>query len=115
HWLWLGLEAVAGWPAALAWLPEPGLPGLALALAGAFWLLLPRGVPGKPLAALLLLPLLWPATDRPGPGETDLVLLDVGQGLSLAVLTRRHVLLYDAGPAPPRGLDFGEAAVLPAL
>ena len=115
QWLWQGLEWVARWPAALAWLPEPGLASLLLALAGAFWLLLPRGVPGKALAALLFLPLLWPATDRPGPGEADLLLVDVGQGLSLAVLTQRHVLLYDAGPAPPRGLDFGEAAVLPAL
>ncbi|GAB2655876.1 DNA internalization-related competence protein ComEC/Rec2 [Arenimonas aestuarii] len=115
HWLWLGLEWVAGWPAALAWLPEPAPASLVLALAGAFWLLLPRGVPGKPLAALLFLPLLWPAMDRPGPGEADLLMVDVGQGLSLVVLTQRHVLLYDAGPAPPRGMDFGEAAVLPAL
>ncbi|GGA74413.1 DNA internalization-related competence protein ComEC/Rec2 [Arenimonas soli] len=113
--LWQGLEWVARWPAALAWLPEPGLASLLLALAGAFWLLLPRGVPGKPLASLLFLPLLWPATDRPGPSEADLLLVDVGQGLALVVLTQRHVLLYDAGPAPPRGLDFGEAAVLPAL
>ncbi|WP_374602432.1 DNA internalization-related competence protein ComEC/Rec2 [Arenimonas sp.] len=114
-WLWQGLAWVARWPAALAWLPEPDTASLALALAGVFWLLLPRGLPGKPLAALLLLPLLWPAQDRPGPGEADLMMVDVGQGLALVVMTQRHVLLYDTGPAPPRGLDFGEAAVLPAL
>lgn len=113
--LWQGLEWVAGWPAALAWLPEPTLASVSLALAGSFWLLLPRGVPGKSLATLLLLPLLWPAQDRPGPGEFDLLLVDVGQGLALVVTTHRHVLLYDAGPAPPRGMDFGESAVLPAL
>lgn len=113
--LWRLLEWVARWPAALAWLPEPGLASLALALAGAFWLLLPRGIPGKGLAALMFLPLLWPARDLPQDGEVDLLLVDVGQGLSLIVQTRRHLLLYDAGPAPPRGLDFGEAAVLPAL
>ncbi len=113
--LWGLLEGVAAWPPALVWLPEPSVLAVALALAGAFWLLLPRGTPGKPLAALLWLPLLWPALHRPAHGEADLVLLDVGQGLSLLVRTRQHDLLYDAGPAVPRGLDLGEAVVLPAL
>ena len=115
QWLWLALERIAAWPAAVAWLPEPGLAAVLLALVGAFWLLLPRGAPGKPLAVLLWLPLLWPAIDRPAHGEVELVLLDVGQGLSLLVRTQRHALLYDAGPAVPRGLDLGEAVVLPAL
>lgn len=113
--LWQALEWVAGWPPALAWLPEPGLAATVAALLGAFWLLLPRALPGKPLAALLLLPLLWPALDRPAHGEVDLHLFDVGQGLSLLVRTREHALLYDAGPAPPRGMDLGEAVVVPAL
>ncbi len=115
QWLWLVLEKVAAWPPALVWLPEPSLVTVVLALAGAFWLMLPRGAPGKPLAALLMLPLLWPGIDRPPRGSVDLVLLDVGQGLSLLVRTEHHDLLYDAGPAMPRGLDLGEAVVLPAL
>jgi competence protein ComEC len=87
----------------------------ALALLGAFWLLLPRGVPGKALAAVLLLPLLWPARELPAEGDAELWLLDVGQGLSLLVRTQSHTLLYDAGPAYAGGLDMGEAAVLPSL
>ena len=39
----------------------------------AFWLLLPRGVPGKALALLLWLPLLWPQRDLPREGEAELV------------------------------------------
>ena len=113
--LWQVLEKIAAWPAALVWLPEPSLPAVALALAGAFWLLLPRGTPGKPLAALLWLPLLLPGVHRPPHGQVDLRLMDVGQGLALLVRTRQHNLLYDAGPAMPRGLDLGEAVVLPAL
>ena len=113
--LWLGLERIAAWPPALVWLPEPRLPALALALVGAFWLLLPRGAPGKGLATLLMLALLWPDSHRPAQGEVDLVLLDVGQGLSMLVRTQHHDLLYDAGPAVPRGLDLGDAVVLPAL
>ncbi len=113
--LWSGMEQVTAWPSALVWLPEPGLPAIVLALLGAFWLLLPRGVPGKALAAMLFLPLLWPRLDRPAHGEVDLWLLDVGQGLSLLVRTREHTLLYDAGPAMARGLDLGETVVVPAL
>jgi competence protein ComEC len=115
QWLWIGLERVVAWPSSLLWLPEPSLVVIILAMVGAFWTLLPRGVPGKSLAALLLLPMLWPAIDRPRHGEADLLLLDVGQGLAMVVRTRQHTLLYDAGPAMPRGLDLGEAVVLPAL
>ena len=113
--LWLLLEPLAALRGALVYLPDTAPLDFALALAGAFWLLLPRGVPGKALAAVLLVPLLWPADTRPAPGDAELVLLDVGQGLSLLVRTREHTLLYDAGPAFPGGLDMGEAAVVPAL
>lgn len=114
-WLWSALEGIAAWPWALAWLPEPTPAAIALAMLGSFWLLLPRGVPGKGLALVLLLPMAWPRLDRPGLGEVDLHLLDVGQGLALVVRTHRHTLLYDAGPAMPRGLDLGETVVVPAL
>jgi competence protein ComEC len=113
--LWSALEWIADWPAALVWLPEPTWVAIVLAMLGAFWLLLPRGVPGKGLALLLLLPMLWPRLDRPAHGEAELLLLDVGQGLALVVQTRGHTLLYDAGPAMPRGLDLGESVVVPAL
>lgn len=113
--LWSALEWIAAWPVALAWLPEPTPAAIVLAMLGAFWLLLPRGVPGKGLALLLMLPMCWPRLDRPAEGEVDMLLLDVGQGLALVVQTRRHTLLYDAGPAMPRGLDLGESVVVPAL
>lgn len=100
---------------ALWWLPEGRWFALPLAMLGAFWLLLPRGVPGKPLALLLWLPLLWPDRDLPRHGEAQLTVIDVGQGLSVLVRTQRHVLLYDAGPAVRDGFDAGERAVVPAL
>jgi competence protein ComEC len=112
---WPWLERVADLRGALVWLPEPSLAALLLALAGAFWLLLPRGLPAKPLALLLFLPLLWPARERMEPGEFELTMIDVGQGSALLVRTAGHVLLYDAGPAYAGGLDMGEAAVVPAL
>ncbi|TBR12867.1 MAG: DNA internalization-related competence protein ComEC/Rec2 [Lysobacter sp.] len=106
----LGSSAWALW-----YLPEGSMLALPLALAGAFWMMLPRGVPGKPLALLLWLPLLWPDPHRPPPGALEVTVIDVGQGLSVLVRTRTHTLLYDAGPAMPDGFDAGERAVIPTL
>src|SRR3546814_16678241 len=72
-------------------------------------------VPGKALALLLWLPLLWPSRGLPGQGEAELVVLDVGQGLSVLVRTARHGLLYDMGPAQPDGFDAGERVGVPSL
>lgn len=112
---WPLFERLAATDLALWWLPEPRWFALPLACLAAFWMLLPRGVPGKALAVLLWLPLLLPARNLPPPGEVELVVLDVGQGLSVLVRTHKHSLLYDMGPAVPDGFDAGERAVLPAL
>ncbi|MGO1071767.1 DNA internalization-related competence protein ComEC/Rec2 [Lysobacter sp. CA199] len=112
---WPAFVALAESPLALWWLPEAAWFALPLALLGAFWLLLPRGVPGKALAVLLWLPLLWPERRLPAPGEAELVVIDVGQGLSVLVRTAHHTLLFDAGPAVRDGFDAGERAVVPAL
>ncbi|KRG47400.1 transporter [Stenotrophomonas panacihumi] len=107
---WAGSSpyAQAGWPDAGRW-------AVALALLGATWWLLPRGMPGKALATLLWLALAWPDTRRPREGEVELAVLDVGQGLAVLVRTRHHALLYDAGPRVDDGFDAGERVVLPAL
>ncbi|QDH71792.1 DNA internalization-related competence protein ComEC/Rec2 [Lysobacter alkalisoli] len=107
---WLG-----NGPMAVAWLPESRWFALPLAMLGAFWLLLPRGLPGRPLALLLWLPLLLPARNLPAPGEAELLVIDVGQGTSVLVRTANHSLLYDMGPAVRDGYDAGERAVVPAL
>jgi competence protein ComEC len=112
---WTLFAWMASSPMALWWAPEAPWYAVPLALASAFWLLLPRGVPGKPLAALLWLPLLWPALHAPAFGDADLVVVDVGQGLSVLVRTRHHALLYDMGPAVPDGFDAGARVVVPAL
>ncbi len=113
--LWELLEPVAGWHGSLVYLPEVSVSAFVLALLGAFWLLLPRGVPGKALALLLFAPLLFPAREELAQGEAELVLIDVGQGLSALVRTREHAVLVDAGPGFAGGFDAGQSAVLPAL
>lgn len=112
---WPLFEGLARAPLALWWLPEARGYALPLACIGAAWLLMPRGVPGRWLALLLWLPLLWPLRELPERGEAELLVIDVGQGLSVLVRTARHALLYDMGPAIPDGFDAGERAVVPAL
>ncbi|MEO5565752.1 MAG: DNA internalization-related competence protein ComEC/Rec2 [Luteimonas sp.] len=112
---WPGFQWLGRSPLSLWWLPEPGWYAVPLALLASVWLLLPRGIPGKPLALLLWLPLLWPSLHLPRTGEFELVVLDVGQGLSVLVRTSSRNLLYDMGPAKPDGFDAGASAVVPAL
>ena len=115
EWLWRVLESMADWPGSTMWLAEPGFAALALACLAAFCLLLPRGTPGRALACLLFLPMLWPDRNPPAPGQVDIGVIDVGQGLSVLVQTTSHSLLFDAAAASPRGLDMGEVAVVPTL
>jgi competence protein ComEC len=112
---WPLFTHLAASPLALWWLPEGAWYALPLALLGGFWLLMPRGVPGKWLALLLWLPLLWPARHLPEAREAELTVIDVGQGLSVLVRTAHHVLLYDMGPAIADGFDAGERVDVPAL
>jgi competence protein ComEC len=113
--LWWLLEHIAAWPGALWFFPEPTPWAMALAMLGALWLLLPRGVPARALGLLLLLPLLWPARAPLAEGEFEVFMLDVGQGLAIVVRTRDHALVYDTGARYPSGFDLGDAAVVPAL
>jgi competence protein ComEC len=113
HW-WL-LERMAAWPGAHWFLPEVQPWALALAVLGAWWLFLPRGIPLRGCGALLFLPLLWPPAGLPATGAFRLWMLDVGQGLSIVLRTRHHALVFDTGARYPSGFDLGEATVLPSL
>ncbi|MEG2804266.1 DNA internalization-related competence protein ComEC/Rec2 [Stenotrophomonas sp.] len=112
-WRLFGHAARQGW--ALGWLPEADRWAVLAALLGVGGVLLPRGSGGRLPALVLCLPLLWPAPSRPPPGEVELLVMDVGQGLSVWVRTRHQRLLYDAGPAAEGGFDAGERVVVPTL
>lgn len=111
--LFRALEFAAQWLP--AWLPT-GLPLWAwlLVAIALLLLILPRGIPGRNLAWLLLLPLLFTKPSQPPEGHALVVMFDVGQGSSILVQTREHALLYDAG-ARSAGFDIGERVVLPSL
>lgn len=113
--LWWLLERMASWPGAQLQFAEPAWWAIALAVLGATWVLLPRALPARLPALLLMLPLLWPDRPPPASGAFEVRMIDVGQGLSVLVRTRSHALLYDAGARYPSGFDLGRAAVLPSL
>lgn len=98
-----------------AWLPS-ALPlwSWLLVLCGALLLVMPAGLPMRSLGVLLLLQLLFSPQQRPEPGQAEVWLLDVGQGLAVLVRTHQHDLLYDAGPRFG-DFDTGERVVLPSL
>jgi competence protein ComEC len=115
HAQWWLLEQMAAWPGAHWYLPTVQPWALLLALVGALWLFLPRGVPMRWLGVLLFLPLLVPPPDLPSDGAFQAWVLDVGQGLAIVLRTHDHVLVYDTGARYPSGFDLGESAVLPSM
>lgn len=113
--LWWVLGQCASLPLASIDLPEPTLPIVLLAMCGALFTLLPRGVPGKAFGIVCLIPLLLPNHTPLAEGQAIVNVIDVGQGLSVLVRTRDHRLLFDTGARTRGGFDLGEVAVLPAL
>lgn len=118
-WLLEGLMRVLGWLAdgPLSAVYMPLLPWQWLWIAGAGFLLLwlPRGMPGRWLGALCLLPLVLYVPASPLPGAFRLTVLDVGQGLASVVQTAGHTLVFDTGPKVSDSFDTGELVVLPWL
>jgi competence protein ComEC len=109
------LEVVSSWPWADATLSDrPGWVWVA-AFPGVALLLAPRGLPGRWIGLVLLLPLALTPPPGLSPGEARFTLLDVGQGLAAVIRTGSHVLVYDTGPAFPSGFNTGAAVVLPYL
>lgn len=95
----------------------PGLTGFSFAylLLPLVWVLLPPAWPGRYLAWLGLAALLLYQPPRPAPGCADVDVLDVGQGLAIVIRSKRHVLLYDTGPAFRGGGSIAATVVLPYL
>jgi competence protein ComEC len=113
--LWYGLEWLAACePCLLDW-PQPAPWILVTTAFGVAVLCVPRGVPGRWIAALLLLPLFFPTRPQPADGEVWMTLLDVGQGLAAVVRTASHTLVYDTGPAYGEDFDTGRAVIAPYL
>jgi len=88
---------------------------VAVALAGVAWALQPRGLPGRWLGLVLLVPMLLYRPARPEHGAWRVALLDVGQGSAIVVETAHATLLYDTGPPYGENADAGARVVWPYL
>ena len=113
--IWPVIEALSMHPWAYWVKAAPDWPVLLLALIGVALLLAPRGFPARWLGGVMLLPIILNTADRPAVGNFEMALLDVGQGLSVAVRTSNHALVFDAGNKFGSRLDAGKAVVIPFL
>lgn len=113
--LWPFLQSLADTTWSVLGLQAPSVSALLSGTLGAAILLLPRGLPGRWLGMVWFLPLWFPPDTAPLPGEFDLALLDVGQGLSAVIRTHHHTLVYDTGPRFGADFNAGSAVVMPYL
>lgn len=113
--VWVVLERMGQQAWAVMTLAGAGPWLLVLAAAGALTALPAHALPGRRVAWIALLPLVFARAEVPEPGELKATVLDVGHGLAILLQTHSHTLLYDAGPRYPSGFDTGAEVVLPAM
>ncbi|MGE0115186.1 MAG: DNA internalization-related competence protein ComEC/Rec2 [Steroidobacteraceae bacterium] len=121
-WVAWGLDQVFAalqWAAGFSWAswyaPQAASWAMVLLVLGTLMMVLPWVWPLRVSGLLCCLPALcWQVPPLPENGFS-MTTLDVGQGLSVVIQTRNHVLLYDAGPVFQSGRDTGELVVLPYL
>ncbi len=123
--LWLAHMAMEATMIGITWLsalPQavwaqhaPPVWSVVAGMCGAVWLLLPRGFPARWLGVLMMLPMFVNRPESPDENSLRMVVFDVGQGLSVAVQTRDHALLYDTGPDYAGEADSGNRILVPTL
>lgn len=123
--LWLAHSVMSGiitlleWLSALpqaVWTQHAQPPWSVVAgILGALWILAPSGFPARWLGIFMLLPMFLNTPEPPAQDSVRVIIFDVGQGLSVAVQTRHHALLYDAGPDFSADADSGNRILIPAL
>lgn len=119
HWIMAWCAEALQWLSALpdaAWEQHaPPTWTVIIAMAGAVWLLLPRGFPARWIGAFAFLPMLLIMPAPPEEGVLRLTVLDVGQGLAVVAQTKNHALLFDTGPAFGPSADSGNRVIVPYL
>lgn len=123
--LWLAHTVMAWTMTLLEWLnslPQavwtqhaPPAWSIAAGMLGVLVILLPRGFPARWLGFVLMLPMFLNTPQAPAEHSLRLIIFDVGQGLAVAVQTRHHALLYDAGPDFSGGADSGNRILVPTM
>ena len=111
----VALEWMSNLPAAVWQQHAPPGWTVAVAVAGAVILLLPRGFPLRWAGLAGFLPLFLAVPPPLAEGDMQLTVLDVGHGLAVVARTRDHALLFDTGPAFGPHADSGNRTIVPYL
>jgi competence protein ComEC len=109
------LQVLAALPSAVWVQHAPAAWTVIAGTLGVVVLIAPRGVPGRCLGVVWLLPVFLVRPTPPPMDSFRLVALDVGQGLAIVVQTARHALVYDTGPRIGDTIDAGGRIVAPYL
>lgn len=109
------LANLSQWSLSQVYLPKPTLLVTLFVTIGSFWLLMPKGWPGKPLGILLFLPAFLLETDKLQPGQIKMTVLDVGQGLAMIIRTQNHTLLYDTGDKYSDEFNMADMVIIPYM
>ena len=109
------LAVLASVPGAVRVVPVAPLWAQAAGLVAAGLAIFPLPWRARLLALPLALALLLPPRELPGDGRFEVLAADVGQGTAVLVRTRRHVLLFDAGPQYSPESDAGQRVLVPLL
>ena len=88
---------------------------LAILIIGVCLLVLPRGLKLRRASLLLIAIPILSSADHIKSRTAVIDVLDVGQGLSVVVRTKNHILIYDTGALSPSGFNMGDAALIPFL
>jgi competence protein ComEC len=109
------LQTLADFPFAVISLSVTSIGAVLCAMIGLLLLLAPRGVPARHLGIIFCLPLFLGKQNSLNEGEFKLFLLDVGQGLSTVIQTRKYWLIFDTGARYSEKFDMGKAVIVPFL
>ena len=96
-WLMIGLQSLANVPGSHVALPVSAQSILLLALLAVVVMVAPLGLRVRRWIWVLLVPIAWYLFQLPAVKQLEVHVLDVGQGLSVAVFTKNHTLLFDTG------------------
>ncbi len=112
---WSYLDMLSQLPYAIMPIATSNKGILLLAMIGVFILCMPKGLPARWIGLFFLLPLVFPPATQLKAGEFKFSLLDVGQGLSAVIQTRKHTLVYDTGARFSERFNIGNAVLTPYL
>ncbi|HIG79276.1 MAG TPA: DNA internalization-related competence protein ComEC/Rec2, partial [Cycloclasticus sp.] len=114
--MWGVLERLSNLEFAFLAIPSASILSCLIAMLGVVLLLLPKGLMPKPIACGLFIPLLFPMQSGVlKDAEFNLLLLDVGQGLSAVIQTANHTLVFDTGASYSEKSNLASNVILPYL